>query len=45
MIHENIETRDWLNTIEPHNVHFVMKGLVEELTCIDEQVGFLLRRN
>lgn len=41
MIRKSVETRDWLNTIEPRNVRSVMKRLVEELTCIDKQVGLL----
>lgn len=36
-----METRDWLNTIEPRNVRSVMKRLVEEVTSIDKQVGVL----
>lgn len=41
MIRKSVETRDWLNTMEPRNVRSVMKRLVEELTCIDKQVGLL----
>ena len=41
MIRKSVETRDWLNTIEPRNVRSVMTRLVEELTCIDKQVGLL----
>lgn len=39
MIRKSVETRDWLNTIEPRNVRAVMKRIVEDLTSIDIQVG------
>lgn len=41
MIRKSVETRDWLNTIEPRNVRSVMKRVVEEVTLIDKQVGTL----
>jgi vacuolar protein sorting-associated protein 51 len=41
MIRKSVETRDWLNTIEPRNVRAVMKRIVEDLTSIDIQVGEL----
>ena len=41
MIRKRVETRDWLNTIEPRNVRSVMKRVVEEVTLIDRQVATL----
>ena len=41
MIRKSVETRDWLNTIEPRNIRSVMKRVVEEITLIDQQVGTL----
>ena len=41
MIRKSVETRDWLNTIEPRNIRSVMKRVVEEVTVIDKQVGTL----
>ena len=41
MIRKSVETRDWLNTIEPRNVRAVMKRLVEDVTATDTQVGQL----
>ena len=41
MIRKSVETRDWLNTIEPRNVRAVMKRIVEDVTAIDTQVGHL----
>lgn len=41
MIRKSVETRDWLNTIEPRNIRSVMKRVVEEVTVIDRQVGTL----
>ena len=41
MIRKSLETRDWLHTMEPHNVRSVMKRMVEEVTMIDKQVGLL----
>ncbi len=43
MIRKSVETRDWLNTIEPRNVRSVMKRMVEEVTHIDKQVGSLYK--
>ena len=43
MIRKSVETRDWLNTIEPRNVRSVMKRMVEEVTLIDKQVGSLYK--
>ena len=37
-----METRDWLNTIEPRNVRAVMKRVVEDITAIDSLVIFFL---
>ena len=41
MIRKSVETRDWLNSLEPRNVRAVMKRVVEEITIIDKQVGLL----
>lgn len=41
MIRKSVETRDWLNSLEPRNVRTVMKRVVEEITIIDKQVGLL----
>ncbi|KAK3590122.1 hypothetical protein CHS0354_041171 [Potamilus streckersoni] len=41
MLRKSVETRDWLNTIEPRNVRAVMKRVVEDITSIDTQVGQL----
>ena len=41
MLRKSVETRDWLNTIEPRNVRAVMKRVVEDITAIDGQVGQL----
>lgn len=41
MIRKSVETRDWLNTIEPRNVRAVMKRIVEDVTAIDTEVGRL----
>ncbi|XP_071827311.1 vacuolar protein sorting-associated protein 51 homolog isoform X2 [Apostichopus japonicus] len=41
MLRKSVETRDWLNTIEPRNVRAVMKRVVEDVTFIDSQVGML----
>ena len=38
MLRKSVETRDWLNTIEPRNVRAVMKRVVEDITAIDTQV-------
>ena len=37
MLRKSIETRDWLNTIEPRHVRSVMKRIIEDLTQIDKQ--------
>lgn len=41
MLRKSVETRDWLNTVEPRTVRAVMKRVVEETTMIDRQVGRL----
>ncbi|CAL1573815.1 unnamed protein product [Knipowitschia caucasica] len=41
MLRKSVETRDWVNTIEPRNVRAVMKRVVEDTTSIDIQVGHL----
>uniref|UniRef100_UPI00358F659C vacuolar protein sorting-associated protein 51 homolog n=1 Tax=Myxine glutinosa TaxID=7769 RepID=UPI00358F659C len=41
MLRKSVETRDWVNTIEPRNVRAVMKRVVEDVTAIDIQVGLL----
>lgn len=41
MLRKSVETRDWLNTIEPRNVRAVMKRVIEDTTAIDAQVGQL----
>ena len=38
MLRKSVETRDWLNTIEPRNVRAVMKRVVEDISAIDTQV-------
>lgn len=40
MLRKSVETRDWVNTIEPRNVRAVMKRVVEDATSIDVQVQF-----
>lgn len=42
MLRKSVETRDWVNTIEPRNVRAVMKRVVEDTTAIDVQVSVLL---
>lgn len=42
MMRKSVETRDWLNTIEPRTVRAVMKRVVEDITTMDSQVGFWL---
>ena len=39
MLRKSVETRDWLNTVEPRSVRAVMKRVVEEVTAVDRQVG------
>uniref|UniRef100_A0A8C7T5R4 Vacuolar protein sorting-associated protein 51 homolog n=1 Tax=Oncorhynchus mykiss TaxID=8022 RepID=A0A8C7T5R4_ONCMY len=41
MLRKSVETRDWVNTIEPRNVRAVMKRVVEDTTSIDVQVSLL----
>ncbi|XP_062566198.1 vacuolar protein sorting-associated protein 51 homolog isoform X2 [Saccostrea cucullata] len=41
MLRKSVETRDWLNTIEPRNVRAVMKRVIEDISAIDTQVGQL----
>lgn len=41
MLRKSIETRDWLNTVEPRHVRSVMKRIIEDLTQIDKQVMML----
>lgn len=41
MLRKSVETRDWLNTIEPRNVRAVMKRVIEDISAIDAQVGQL----
>lgn len=43
MLRKSVETRDWVNTIEPRNVRAVMKRVVEDTTSIDVQVQFVFR--
>ncbi len=39
MLRKSVETRDWLNSVEPRTVRAVMKRVVEEVTTVDRQVG------
>ena len=41
MLRKSVETRDWLNTIEPRSVRAVMKRVIEDVTAIDSQVAQL----
>lgn len=41
MLRKSVETRDWLNTIEPRTVRAVMKRVVEDLTAVETLVGAL----
>lgn len=41
MLRKSVDTRDWMNTIEPRTVRAVMKRVVEDVTAIDTQVGQL----
>ena len=41
MLRKSVETRDWLNNVEPRSVRAVMKRVVEETSSIDRQVGEL----
>ncbi len=38
MLRKSVDTRDWMNTIEPRNVRAVMKRVVEDITATDSQV-------
>ena len=40
MMRKSVETRDWLNTIEPRTVRAVMKRVVEDITTMDSQVRY-----
>lgn len=40
MLRKSVETRDWLNTIEPRTVRAVMKRVVEDITAMDLQVSY-----
>ena len=37
MLRKSIETRDWLNNVEPRSVRAVMKRVVEETTSIGKK--------
>lgn len=41
LLRKSVETRDWLNTIEPRTVRAVMKRVIEDITAIDTLVGQL----
>lgn len=41
MLRKSVETRDWLNTIEPRTVRAVMKRVVEDISSIDATVAQL----
>lgn len=34
LLRKSVETRDWLNTIEPRTVRAVMKRVIEDITAI-----------
>lgn len=38
MLRKSVETRDWLNCLEPRSVRAVMKRIIEELSLIDNTV-------
>ena len=38
MMRKSVESRDWLNTIEPRTVRAVMKRVVEDISVMDTQV-------
>ena len=42
MLRKSVETRDWLNTIEPRTVRAVMKRVVEDVTAMDMQVCIII---
>lgn len=41
MLRKSVETRDWLNCLEPRTVRAVMKRVVEELASIESVLGDL----
>lgn len=41
MLRKSVETRDWLNCLEPRSVRAVMKRVVEELATIEATLGDL----
>lgn len=41
MLRKSVETRDWLNCLEPRSVRAVMKRVVEELATIEATMGDL----
>lgn len=41
MLRKSVETRDWLNCLEPRSVRAVMKRIVEELSLIDSVLSDL----
>lgn len=41
MLRKSVETRDWMNALEPRNVRAVMKRVVEDITAVDMRVGQL----
>ncbi|XP_037947713.1 vacuolar protein sorting-associated protein 51 homolog isoform X2 [Teleopsis dalmanni] len=41
MLRKSVETRDWLNCLEPRSVRAVMKRVVEELSSIENVVASL----
>ena len=41
MLRKSVETRDWLNCLEPRSVRAVMKRVVEELSSIENVLGEL----
>lgn len=41
MLRKSVETRDWLNCLEPRSVRAVMKRVVEELATIEVTLGDL----
>ena len=45
MLRKSVETRDWLNCLEPRSVRAVMKRIVEELSSIENVVGGLYENN
>lgn len=41
MLRKSVETRDWLNCLEPRTVRAVMKRVVEELSSVEQVLGDL----